>query len=63
MRNKSKLNFGKIKYNFPVKYLSEDVIGKLLILAWSQKKGLGWPNLRVISRDRVFKANESREIT
>lgn len=32
MRNKSKLDFRKIKYNLPVKHLSGVIIGKLLIL-------------------------------
>lgn len=32
MRNKSKLDFGKIKCNLPVKHLSGYIIGKLLIL-------------------------------
>lgn len=52
------LNFGKIMSNLPMRHLSGDVNGELLILVWNQKKGLGLPNLRVSSTCRVFKVTE-----
>ena len=52
------INFGKIMSNLPMRHLGGDFIGVLLILVWNQKKGLCWPNLRVISTCRVFKVTE-----
>lgn len=38
MRNKPKLDFGKVKYNLPVKHLRGDIIGKFLILVLESKE-------------------------
>lgn len=57
MKNKSKLNFGKLKYYLPVKHLSGGVIEMSLVLVPESEERAGL-DLNVIGTHQGFKAME-----